>query len=99
MNLCHIWWEYANEATITTRAGMVLLLGPLEFQSVVFGVFKLRASNCEWRKSLVFAGVGTCLQVLLAGSEYFVIWNSFMSHPTQYCEAVVLRFLKERGYQ
>jgi hypothetical protein len=50
MNLCHIWWEYANEATITTRAGMVLLLGPLEFQSVVFGVFRLRVPNCEWRR-------------------------------------------------
>jgi hypothetical protein len=47
----------------------------------------------------VFAEVGTCLQVLLAGSKYFVFWNSFMSHPTQYCEVMVLRFLQERGYQ
>jgi hypothetical protein len=49
------------------------------FQSVAFGVFGFRVPNFEWRKSLVFAGVATCLQVLLAGNEYFVFWNSFMS--------------------
>jgi hypothetical protein len=36
----------------------------------------------------MFAGIGSCLQVSLAGNEYFVFWNGFMSHPTQYCEVV-----------
>jgi uncharacterized membrane protein len=68
---------------------MALPMGTLEFQSVVFGVYILKVPNCEWRKSLVFAGVGTCLQVSSAGNEYFVFWNSFTLCPIQYCEVVV----------
>jgi hypothetical protein len=51
---------------------MALPLGPLEFQFVEFGVSRLTVPNCEWRKSLVFAGLRTCFQVLLARNEYFV---------------------------
>jgi hypothetical protein len=35
---------------------------------------------------MLFVGVGTCLQVLLAGNEYFVFWSNFTSRSTQYCE-------------
>jgi hypothetical protein len=55
VNLCHIWWEYASEAAV--NVGMVLLLGPLEFQSIEFQVSRLRVHNCEQKKSLMFAGV------------------------------------------
>jgi hypothetical protein len=37
----------------------------------------------------MFAGVGTCLQVSLAGNNHFIFWDSFVSRPTQYCEVVV----------
>jgi hypothetical protein len=75
-------------------AGMALLLEPLEFQSAVFWVSRFRVPNCKWRKHLLFTGVGICLQVSLAGNEYFVFQNRFTSCPTQYCQAVVAGHLK-----